>query len=142
MSKKIFITFLFTMVFAIVAMLAASQVLAGPGSRVDHMGSVFRFVDIDGKIHFGSYILNPERTDIVELKVDGKDVPAKDRMDLNEFRFCLPDPKGKIIIDDQQYSCHKPVDVTNEAAFIGNSGSCPMFINPPAIWINPCKLLF
>jgi hypothetical protein len=141
MSKKISITLLFTMVFAIVALFAATRVLAEPGSQIDRLGSVFKFVDIDGREHIGSYILNPDRTEIEKLKVDGKDVSTVKGNKLNLFRFCIPDPKGKILIDNQQYSCHKPVDVTNEAAFVGNSGSCPWFIKPPGIWFDPCELL-
>ena len=138
MPKKISITFLFTIAFAIVVLFAATQVLADPPSIVQR-GSLFTFVDIKGTPHKGYYRLDPSGTKILELKVDGRDIPPEDRKPLDAFSFCLEDKGGDVTIKGKKYSCHKPIVVTNEAGFVGNSGSCPWFINPPGIWIDPCK---
>ena len=147
MLKKISITFVLTMVFAIAALFVATQVLAQtptpetptPEIKKTGQGSYFEFVDADGKIHYVSYRTNRNGDKIQDLTVDGNNFKDHTR-DLSEFRFCDKADDGNVTIDKVQYFCHEPKVATNEAGFIGNPGSCPMFLNPPGIWFDPCKL--
>ena len=137
MPKKISITFLFTMVFTIVALFAATQVLAGEHPQIKQTGSYFSFIDKDKKPHTG-YYEKDRQGNIIKIERDGKPVPQEEWKSLKLFRFCVPDKDGKVTIEGKRYSCHRPIEGTNEAGFVGNSGYCPWLIDPPGIVINLC----
>ena len=147
MTKKISITFVLTMVFAIAALFAATQVLFAdtqvlakkPEIKKTGQGSYFEFVDYAGTTHLVYYKTNRNGDEIQELTVDGNNFKDHTR-NLSEFRFCDKADGGNVTIGNDRYFCHEPKVATNEAGFIGNPGSCPMFLNPPGIWFDPCKL--
>ena len=137
MPKKIPITFLFTMVFAIVVLFAATQVLAEEHPQIKQTGSHFSFIDKDKKSHTG-YYEKDRQGNILKIVRDGEPVPENEWKPLKWFRFCVPDKYGKVTIEGKPYSCHRLIEGTNEAGFVGNSGYCPWFIDPPGIVINVC----
>jgi hypothetical protein len=107
-----------------------------------------------------SYRMKNSGDDIEEILVNGAwyrydsigDDDNDERIrDLDEFRFCYqvkvddptnPPPDAIQIPPGPNkpwFVCHQPVDVTNEATFVSNPRSCPVFIKPPGIWVDPCK---
>jgi hypothetical protein len=98
----------------------------------------FSFIGIDKVTHTGWYRTNQTGTEILEIKIDGVLVPPGDYRSFDEFKYCVEDSNGDIKIGDKWYTCHRVVDATNLAAFIGNNVSCPWFL-PPNVWIDPCK---
>ena len=128
------------MVFAIVALFAATQVLAEP--KVTQKGSYFIF-ESGAKITPRTvyYEMNRTGDEIQELRVNGAVWSLVDNPGIRhftDFRFCVQDDEGNIEIDNKQFKCYEPKWVTNEAGFISNP-SCPWFLDPPGIFIDPCK---
>jgi hypothetical protein len=140
MSKKTSIISVFTMIFAIVALLTATQVFAEP--KVTQKGSYFTFQPPRTKAAPCSvyYEMNPAGNQLQKLIVNGVvwDLDDPRIRDLSDFRFCVQDDEGTIEFEGQKFSCHVPMTVTNEAGFVSNP-SCPIFLNPPGIFIDPCK---
>ena len=142
MAKKISITFVFTMVFAIVALFAATQVFANEITKPQ--GSHI-LIEYDGQTKVVSYDLRTNGT-LRELRVNGEVIPPGHRMrrNLNEFRFCYEVPAGttgaiqipRADGTDKSCVCHEPIRVLNESGFLSNP-SCPIFIY--GIWIDPCQ---
>ena len=148
MPKKIPITFLFTMVFAIVALFAATQVLAEEHPPINQTGSYFEFQPPESGATTRSvyYEMNPAENKIRKLIVNGviwsPNDPRIYHLD-EDFRFCIrclkdTPPADCVTIGTEKFKCYVPKWVSNEAAFISNP-SCPIFLNPPGIFIDPCK---
>lgn len=76
-----------------------------------------------------------------DVSIDGKMIDKKKARPVDDYLFCEKDVNGDILIGEAMYSCHKLVTASEGAFFIGNAFSCPIFLNPPGIVIDPCKNL-
>jgi hypothetical protein len=78
--------------------------------------------------------LNEENWDVYidDIKVDNKKARP-----VGEFLFCEKDINGDVMIEKEMYSCHKLVAASEGALLIGNKFSCPIFLDPPGIVIDP-----
>jgi hypothetical protein len=149
MSKKTSIISVFTMIFAIVALLAATQVFAE--SKVTQNGSCL-ILESDGiTARTVCYEIDLTTNNFEKLKVNGAhwevDPALRERTGIRDykrdFRFCIrcledTPPADCVTIGTEKFKCYVPKWVSNEAAFISNP-SCPIFLNPPGIFIDPCK---
>jgi hypothetical protein len=114
--------------------------------------NTFTWTDPDGNQNSGRvtrYVQDGENIYVVEvcykaiqscIETDWEEVTG---YELSSFRFGIPvatcsgpwcwhDPSG------QAYEIHIVTDATDLGSLVGNQWSCPWFINPPGLWINPC----
>ena len=143
MLKKIFLTFLFTMVLAFVALFASTQVLAQQTRIAQHVlpDVELHFLGPDEKMYEARIkrnVLDPVKWE-VKLFRNREDITnfMQKPKGLEEFSFCEQNEKGKVTIDGKQYSCHVLKAASDGAFLIGNH-SCPYTLNPPGIVINLC----
>lgn len=90
-----------------------------------------------GKHHVIKLIRNKLDGDDWKIYID--DIPIKntDAKPVNEYKFCEKDPEGNERIGKETYTCHTLVAASDAALLVGNSLSCPIFLNPPGIVIDP-----
>jgi hypothetical protein len=149
MPKKISITFLLTVIFPIIALFAASQVLA-EGKKITPPETLniysFTFEDGDGTPYEVRYTTNQTRTHKpAEVHVKKGNEPFR-RNDWGGspilFKFCIEDQTGEWTIkgpdgNEVKCSCHQLLDAKPESFLVGNSpGYCPFFWG--GMWINLC----
>ena len=144
MSKKIFITFLFTIFLAIAALFAGTQVLAQEPRIAQRVISdvVLTFSSPDGN----KYEARIKR-DVLDLRKGWKvrlfDLDKRKDItelivpkELEKFTICEQLEKGNVTIDDRNYFCHRLKEVSDGALIIGNN-TC-LFTIAPGIVIDLC----
>ena len=142
MSRKISITFLCTMLLAIVALLGCTRVLAQEAritKRVLETDVLLNFLDHDGKGHEARIRRNEMNPNEFTVYVDNQKV-TKTGIPLEKFMFCNQDDnakEGKVTFRGNQYSCHVLKSASDGAFLIGNH-KCPFFLDPPGITIDLC----
>lgn len=147
MSKKISITFLFTMALAIVALFAGTQVLAQQSRIAQRVISdvVLTFSSPDGnkyEARIKREVLDPKNGWTVRLfdLNKNKEIPQElirnSLKGLEKFSICEQLDKGNVTIDGDQYYCHKLKAVSDGAFLIGNN-TC-LFEIVPGFFINLC----
>lgn len=87
------------------------------------------------------YQLDPTGKMIDEMKCDGVGV---EWYPVSQFVYCVPYDIGggdinTFSIDGATYYCHRGVDANDGSGLFGNPGTCPRFIKPPGVWLDPCK---
>ena len=148
MQNKISTTFLFTMVFAIVPLFAATQILAAdytPQPDVQFGTHTEIYTDTNGR-NFVAIIKRDgpsnNQLDVKIIQTPSEKAPGfrefkPSLVKWDKFQFCEEDTGGSVTIGKTKYSCHETHMVKDKSFLIGNP-YCPYFLNPPGILINLC----
>lgn len=92
---------------------------------------------VQGKKHIIKILRDELNEKNWDVYIDDIRVDRKKARPVNTFLLCEKDINGDVRIGKEMYSCHKLVAASEGALLIGNQFSCPIFLDPPGVAIDP-----
>lgn len=94
---------------------------------------------VQGKKHIIKILRDEENEENWDVTIDDIKVDKAEARPVNAFYFCEKDIGGEITIpgEKEKFSCHKLVAASEGALLVGNKFTCPIFLDPPGIVIDP-----